>query len=201
MNVEQFVMAYQVEQDRIRAMLPKGWESLRPVLRINAEIRRNGQKDQGETVYVEVNTPVAALGKRGWLNISNWESSQTDLTYAREEEAVTFRSSFLEITYTKVGIQGGCPAEKDNDGCFFIGQTVTFAPAESIDQKKEFCDCEFKWKFAKDNAYGISIGGKSIAAAPTEPKRNYAKQELLPQVAAAIKCQQILGAYAVQFQR
>ena len=38
MNVEQFVMAYLVEQDRVRALLPEGFESLRPVLRINAEI-------------------------------------------------------------------------------------------------------------------------------------------------------------------
>ena len=39
MKVEQFVMAYGVEQDRIRAMLPDGFVSLRPVLRINTEIR------------------------------------------------------------------------------------------------------------------------------------------------------------------
>ena len=38
MKVEQFVMAYRVEQDRIRAMLSPGFVSLRPVLRINAEI-------------------------------------------------------------------------------------------------------------------------------------------------------------------
>ena len=39
MKIEQFVMAYEAEQDRIRAMLPEGFESLRPVLRINTEIR------------------------------------------------------------------------------------------------------------------------------------------------------------------
>ena len=39
MKIEQFVMAYEAEQDRIRAMLPGGFESLRPVLRINTEIR------------------------------------------------------------------------------------------------------------------------------------------------------------------
>ena len=39
MKVEQFVMAYEVEQDRLRAFLPDGFSSLRPVLRINAEIR------------------------------------------------------------------------------------------------------------------------------------------------------------------
>ncbi len=40
MKVEQFVMAYGVEQDRIRAMLPDGFVSLRPVLRTNTEIRQ-----------------------------------------------------------------------------------------------------------------------------------------------------------------
>ena len=35
MKVEQFVMAYGVEQDRLRAFLPEGFVSLRPVLRIN----------------------------------------------------------------------------------------------------------------------------------------------------------------------
>ena len=38
MKVSQFVMAYQAEQDRLRAILPEGFSSLRPVLRINAEI-------------------------------------------------------------------------------------------------------------------------------------------------------------------
>lgn len=39
MTVEQFVMAYGAEQDRLRALLPEGFTSLRPVLRINAEVR------------------------------------------------------------------------------------------------------------------------------------------------------------------
>ena len=46
MHIEQFVMAYEVEQDRLRALVPHGFKSLRPVLRINAEIR-------GGTPYVE----------------------------------------------------------------------------------------------------------------------------------------------------
>ena len=74
--VTQFVMAYHAEQDHLRALLPEGFESLRPVLRINAEIRR-GRKD---TIYLELNTPVAGFGKRGWLNIANWESPETDIS-------------------------------------------------------------------------------------------------------------------------
>ena len=63
MKVEQYVMAYGAEQDRLRALLPEGFVSLRPVLRINAEVRDN------EAGYLEFNTPVEKDGKRGWLNI------------------------------------------------------------------------------------------------------------------------------------
>ncbi len=66
MNIEQFVMAYGVEQDRLRALLPDGFTSLRPVLRINAEIR------DGQTGYLEFNTAVEKDGLRGWYNIAFW---------------------------------------------------------------------------------------------------------------------------------
>lgn len=59
MKIEQFVMAYGVEQNRLRALLPDGFSSLRPVLRINAEIR------DGKTGYVEFNTAAEKNGVRG----------------------------------------------------------------------------------------------------------------------------------------
>ena len=190
MKVEQYVMAYRAEQDRLRAMLPEGFISLRPVLRINAEIRT----DKTETVYIEYNTPVEGFGKRGWLNIAHWEGA----SYEKNRKATTFRLPFLEITYTGVGLVGGCPAEKDNDGCFF-GET--FVPAEKIDENKEYCNCSFRWKFAEENADGISTDGKSIPAIPTEQEVQYEKQELTPENAAMIPCEQVLGAYKVLFQR
>ena len=61
MEIQQFVLAYQAEQDRLRALLPAGVESLRPVLRINAELRGG----PAGTVYLELNTPVAAFGEPG----------------------------------------------------------------------------------------------------------------------------------------
>ena len=67
-EVEQFVMAYEAEQDRIRAILPEGYTSLRPVLRINSEIRNES------VLYLEFNTPVEADGRRGWLNIAKCRS-------------------------------------------------------------------------------------------------------------------------------
>ena len=59
MYIEQFVMAYGVEQDRLRAILPDGFISLRPVLRINAEIQ------DGKKGYVEFNTAVEKDGNKG----------------------------------------------------------------------------------------------------------------------------------------
>ena len=103
MKVQQFVVAYRVDHDRLRAILPEGYESLRPVLRINAELR--GEQDP--TVYLELNTPVAAFGKRGWLNVAHWETPTTDFTWNIEGKNTTFISSFLTITYTGVGIEGG----------------------------------------------------------------------------------------------
>ena len=190
MKIEQYVMAYRVEQDRLRAMLPEGYTSLRPVLRINAEIRTGPQ----ETVYLELNTPVEGFGKRGWLNIAHWEG----LSYEKIGSSTTFRSPFLKITYTAIGTIGSCPAEKDNDGCFF-GET--FIPAEKIDANKEYCNCSFRWKFSKGDAHGISTDGKSIPAIPTEQKNLYEKQALTPENAAAIPCEQVLGAYVVRFER
>ena len=95
MKVEQFVMAYGVEQDRLRTILPEGFTSLRPVLRINAEIRDSLE----ESAYLEFNTAVEADGKRGWLNIGNWNSTNTELLYKRDGKTVTFTTPFLEITY------------------------------------------------------------------------------------------------------
>ena len=82
MKIEQFVMAYAIEQDRIRALLPSGYESLRPVLRINTEIRDE------RSVYVELNTPVAHEGKRGWINIARWESPECGLHFERTGKRV-----------------------------------------------------------------------------------------------------------------
>ena len=191
MKVEQFVMAYEAEQDRLRALLPEGFASLRPVLRLNGEIRN------GDTPYLELNTPVEGQGKRGWINVAHWDDT-SGLTFTREGKSVTFRLPFLTITYTPVGAEGGCPAEKDNDGCFFPGQG--FRPAEPITVNKEFCDCRFRWDYPKGKAGGESTG-VTLPAYPTEPNIQYPKGELTAENAAAIDCQQVLGSYMVVFER
>ena len=192
MEVEQFVMAYGVEQDRIRALLPEGYESLRPVLRINAEIR------DGERAYLEFNTPVAGSGRRGWLNIAHWESPE--LSFRREDGAVILHAPFLDLTWRGVGIAGGCPAEKDNDGCFFPGEEPVFRAAERITENKEFCDCSFAWRFHPGDAAGVSTG-KTLPAFLEDVRRSYPHLPLTAANAAAIPCRQVLGAYIVRFHR
>lgn len=196
MQIHQFVMAYQAEQDRLRALLPDGFTSLRPVLRINAELRIG----EAETAYLEFNTPVEAGGKRGWLNLGHWDSEYDELTCEKNGSSFTFTAPFLTITYTGVGIEGGCPAEQDNDGCFFPGSSPGFRPAEQITSNKEFCDCQFAWRFSGHDAHGISTG-KTLPAYPTPPQREYKKQACTARNAAAIPCEQVLGSYTVQFER
>ena len=207
MKVEQFVMAYKIEQDRIRALLPEGFESLRPVLRINAEVRwlLSESDEQNSSlcdpeIYLEFNTPVSGRDKRGWLNIANWNSETTDFKYKKEDCTTTIESDFFSLTYTTVGIQGGCPAEKDNDGCFFLNDTPDFRPNETIAENKEFCDCEFAWKFNEGDAHGRSIG-KTLPAFAEEAAAEYEPAELIAENAAAIPCQQVLGTYVVCFNR
>ena len=186
MKVEQYVMAYGAEQDRLRALLPKGFVSLRPVLRINAEIRdeRRG--------YLEFNTPVEKDGNRGWLNIGFRE----DVPFEREGKKTTFRTDQLEISYTGVGVEGSCPAEKDNDGCYFGEQ---FHSAEKITANKEYCDCQFRW-LIENGASGESTG-VTLPAFPEEEKNTYPKEAFTVENAAKILCKQVLGAYVVKFER
>ena len=197
MQIEQFVMAYKIEQDRIRGLMPNDYESLRPVLRINTEIR---QEENNSETYIEFNTPVAHDGKRGWLNIGNWSSNDTEITCELRDKTTIIQTAFFKLSYTAVGIQGGCPAEKDNDGCFFRGQTTIFNPAEHISEKKEFCDCEFSWAFHQGDACGKSIG-KTLPATLEVQERTYPVMELTPENAAAIPCLQVLGTYIVRFKR
>ncbi len=189
MKIEQYVVAYGVEQDRLRAILPDGFTSLRPVLRINAEIA------DGKAAYLELNTAVECSGQKGWLNIGNWQN----VLFSRAEKTVVFRTQHLEISFTAVGVQGGCPAEKDNAGCWFLPQNVCRLP-EEITVSKEFCDCSFRWDFDGVGASGKSIG-KTLPAIPTEPKTAYPKTDFTVYHAALIPCEQVLGSYKVEFER
>ena len=191
MEVQQFVMAYGAEQDRLRALLPEGFTSLRPVLRINAEVWNE------KTGYVEFNTAVEKDGKKGWLNIGCWN----DVPFVREGKKTSFRTAFLELSFTGVGTEGACPAEKDNAGCFFEQEgTYALRLPETITVNKEFCDCSFAWHFAKDDAHGVSID-KTLPAIPTESAVTYPKQPCTAANAAAIPCDQVLCSYCVCFER
>ena len=194
-EVEQFVMAYQVSQDRIRAMLPQGFESLRPVLRINTEIRNE------DVVYIEFNTPVEADGRRGWLNIDCWKSSSgDDLHFSRKGDRVEITAPFLSLSYQGIGATGGCPAEKDNEGCYFLKNDREFRPAEKIEADREFCSCGFQWRFHEGDAGGEGTG-EMRAARAQEPEEKYDQLPLSAENAAKLTCFCVLGAYRVRFRR
>ncbi len=190
MNVKQFVMAYEAEHDRLRAIMPDGYDSLRPVLRINAEIQDNLNG------YVEFNTAVKKGDTKGWLNIANWNNVPFEIN----GKNVTFKTSFLEISFTGVGIEGSCPTERDNSGCYFIGETVMLKAPEKINCNKEFCDCCFQWKFTNEDAHGVSLG-KTLPAYPSKINTIYPKKTFSAENAAIIPCKQVLGAYSVEFIR
>ena len=193
-RVEQFVMAYQADQDRLRAMLPEGYTSLRPVLRINAEIRDE------QTVYLELNTPVESDARRGWINIANWKSTRDELSFSRNGKTTVITSPFFSLSYTGTGIEGGCPAERDNEGTFYLGEAREFRPAEKITDNKEFCDCEFAWHFHPDDARGKSTG-KTLPAYASPVIKEYPACALTAENAAAIPCLRVLGSYIVRFIR
>lgn len=190
MRIEQYVMAYGVEQDRLRAILPDDYESLRSVLRINAEVRDD------TAGYVEFNTAIEKDGKRGWVNIGYWENA----LFERRGKTIIFKTEFLEISFTGVGVEGSCPAEKDNAGCYFIGKETMLRKPEMISSRKEFCDCDFHWKFTNEDAHGVSIG-KTLPAYSTEVKTVYPKMDFTVKNAAHIPCEQVLGTYKVVFDR
>ena len=109
-----------------------------------------------------------------------------------------FTTDALTIRFTPVGIEGGCPAEKDNAGCFFKnGDYWTLRPAEKIDVRKEFCDCEFAWRCG---AHGVSLG-KTLPAFPSELCISYPAQPFCVSSAAVIPCDHVLGSYVVRFER
>lgn len=191
MQVEQYVMAYGIEQDRIRAILPDGFTSIRPVVRINAEIRDE------KSGYLEFNTAVEKDGKKGWINIGYWE----DIPYKKEGKKTVFENECIKISFTGVGIEGGCPAEKDNAGCYYLDREgYRLQASEQIQEKKEFCDCQFQWKYSENSAHGESIG-KTLPAVPTEVKVLYPREAFTVENVAKIRCEQVLGTYKVRFER
>ncbi len=167
-------------------MLPDVATSLRPVLRINAEVRDE------KIGYLELNTPVEKNGNWGWMNIAFWEN----VTFCKEGKTTSFILPELEISFTGVGLAGACPAEKDNAGCYF-GDTLRLAEKNSAN--KEYCHCHFRWKIPGDTA-GESTG-KTLSAYPTEVETVYLRQDLSVENAAGIPCAQVLGTYVVAFER
>ena len=123
------------------------------------------------------------------------------ITCTKDGLTTTFETGFLKISFIGVGITGGCPAEKDNDGCFYGTDAESLVPPETITANKEFCDCVFTWKFAHGDGHGESFGVNTIPAIAEPCRIQYPAQELTARNAASITCEQMLGQYKVVFHR
>lgn len=122
------------------------------------------------------------------------------MPFDQNAKTTRFKTEFLEISFTGVGIEGSCPAEKDNAGCYFINKEETLRKPECITANKKFCDCSFAWKFTENDAHGKSIG-KTLPAYPTEVKNIYPRESFSAENAAKIPCIHVLGTYVVCFER
>ena len=215
-QVTQYVTAYRVDPDRLTALLPPGYRSLRPVLRLNVEVLDQVKwLNNGSLTRVELVTPVEYPGKKGWLNLVTWEDDVDSVLVGREIYGIPKRYAeltvqtqgpafhlqakrrgfcFLEMTFHRVGVEGGCPAEADNEGNFYprylpaiqdrtaaaVDETV-FTPVEAIDGKKEYCDCTFQWHQADETQLPVGFP--------------------ITQAIGGVPCIEVLGAYAVHFAR
>lgn len=141
-KVEQYVMAYRVDQEQVRNLLPEGFRSLRPVLRINVELLHDVAWLGGKSFNrIEFNTPVECCGKKGWFNLITWEDDPDSIICGRDllgipklfaqitvektakETKIAAKSrdfTFLEMVFEKSGKEGGCPKEDDNEGTFHL---------------------------------------------------------------------------------
>ena len=124
MTVEQFVMAYGAEQDRLRALLPEGFASLRPVLRINAEVR------DGKTGALEFNTAAEKADNRGWVNIgrcSLYEGRQKDDLHAAGADDLVHRRRH----------RGRLPCGKGQRRLLLLERRYVYARARGEDHSKQ----------------------------------------------------------------
>ena len=190
MKIEQFVMAYGVEQDRIRALLPDGFSSLRPVLRINAEIR------DGKTGYVEFNT---AAEKTAFEAGSILPSGMT-CPLSRTGKPRALSRIFWISALPASGSRAAAQQKRTTQAAFFLHPSEELRPPEPVAVKKEFCDCTFRWRFAPGGAHGVSLG-KTLPAYPSPQQTVYPRAPFTAQNAAQISCQQVLGSYVVRFER
>ena len=122
------------------------------------------------------------------------------MSFEQAGKTTRFITDFLDISFTGVGGEGGCPAEKDNAGCWFSGAAETLRPPETIAARKEFCGCQFQWRFTGADAHGVSPG-ETLPAYPPPQQTLYPKAPFTAQSAAQNPCQQVVGSYVVRFER
>ena len=127
MQVEQYVMAYGIEQDRIRAIIPEGFVSLGPVLRINAEIQDNSNG------YLEFNIPVEKDNAGCYFLKETPELKKPEtITENKEFCDCTFQWKFTEKDAHGVSIGKNLPAYPQEPETTYPRDTFTAENAAKI---------------------------------------------------------------------
>ena len=127
MTVEQFVMAYGAEQDRLRALLPEGFASLRPVLRINAEVR------DGKTGALEFNTAAEKADNRGWVNIGRWD----DVPFTKDGKKDDLHAAGADDLVHRRRHRGRLPCGKGQRRLLLLERRYVYARARGEDHSKQ----------------------------------------------------------------
>ena len=96
------------------------------MLRINAEVR------DGKTGALEFNTAAERDGNCGWVNIGRWD----DVPFTKDGKKTTFTLPELTISFTGVGIEGGCPG-KGQRRLLLLERRYVYARARGEDHSKQ----------------------------------------------------------------
>ena len=115
-------MACGVEQDRLSALLPDGFTSLHPVMRINAEIR------SGSGDCLEPNMPVEFEGNKGWVIIAFRER----IPFSRSGKTVVFKPDFLEICSQAWASKVPAPPKRTTSAAIFPAARSRCARRKSL---------------------------------------------------------------------
>ena len=115
-------MACGVEQDRLSALLPDGFTSLHPLMRINAEIRSSSGG------CLEPNTPVEFEGNKGWVIIAFGER----IPFARSGKTVVFKPDFLEICSQAWASKVPAPPKRTTSAAIFPAARSRCARRKSL---------------------------------------------------------------------
>ena len=141
-HIEQYIVIYEADQEKIENLLPEGYESSDNVLRIEVEVVNDLDGMEGEQIFIEVDTPVKGEDGPEWLELVSWENMWTDIFGMTDGYFTRFTADF--------------------DGTEFLDITFTEHDGE--------CDCRFRWQMPESEYFSDKpeIAGPVMTIEPGE---------------------------------